>query len=498
MNRTTDVEPRVRWVVGATIALGAGSLLVHLLAGGEWEAHDLRSFFAIATALALAQRFLIPLRHRTETGTFDVSDAALAAGLMLAKPGPLLLAVAVGVTLGQGVGRVAPSKIAFNTGQHLIGMSLAALVFGWMATPGVVDHRAWLAMLVAMALYFVVNESAVDLVISLVERVSFRSVLFPSLGFSAAAWAVNLVIGLLTVQLWKSDPWSAPLIIAPLVLAHLAYRSWLQVRREREQIQELTRAAETISLETDLGKRMPETDETPALASLAATLDRMLTRLEGAFHRERRFIRDASHELRTPVTITRGYLEVLPPDPSPEELKEAMDVALDELDRMGRLITDLTTLAKVDDPEFVLSGQIRIGPFLERIAAKTRPILGGRLRIGPHPATGIIAADEQRLTQGILNLLQNAVIHGMGNEPVELRVATEANAWRVEICDFGGGLPPEAEDAIFQPFHRLDGSRPGSGLGLAITKGIAEAHGGSVGVDNRPGEGATFWIRIPR
>jgi signal transduction histidine kinase len=110
----------------------------------------------------------------------------------------------------------------------------------------------------------------------------------------------------------------------------------------------------------------------------------------------------------------------------------------------------------------------------------------------------IVDADPQRLTQAVLNLLHNAALHTRPGSPVTLRVQEEPAAWRFEVADEGGGLPRGEEEVVFQPFHRATSLGPGSGLGLAIVRTIAEAHGGSAGVDNRSGEGATFWLRVPR
>ena len=138
------------------------------------------------------------------------------------------------------------------------------------------------------------------------------------------------------------------------------------------------------------------------------------------------------------------------------------------------------------------------GARVDRIAAKVRSVLDGRLRYESAPPDAVVSGDEQRLTQALLNLLQNAVVHTVGDSPIELRAIEREESWRFEVVDQGGGLPPGEEDLVFEPFHRLNGDRPGSGLGLAIVKGIAEGHGGRAGVDNRPGKGATFWIEVPR
>jgi signal transduction histidine kinase len=97
-----------------------------------------------------------------------------------------------------------------------------------------------------------------------------------------------------------------------------------------------------------------------------------------------------------------------------------------------------------------------------------------------------------------MNLLDNAAVHGRGDAPVELRLLEEDHHWRFEVSDHGGGLPPGQEDRLFGPFSRGRAESPGSGLGLAIVRRIAEGHEGEAGVENRPGDGATFWIRLPR
>lgn len=498
MAAMAGLPPAARGLIVGTAAAGALALAAGLALHGAWYRDDVLGFVAIALAVAVGQRFLIPFRYGTETGNFDVTDAVFVAGLLLVDPGPFLLGVAVGVAAGQLlVARVAPYKIAFNVGQHLVGLGIAAVIASALGDDDPVSLRSWAAAVTGMAAYFVVNESSVDMIIAIVEREKFRRVLLPALPLAVGQWAGNVALGLLTVLVWTEARFGLPLLAAPVVLSYLTSRSWVAAKREQADLADMARAAEEISLDTDLAQRIPETGDTPSLASLAGTLNRMLDRLDASFRRERRFIREASHELRTPVTITRGYLEVLGPDPAPDELREAVDVALDELDRMGRLITDLTTLAKVDDPGFLMPGSVEVGDFVDAIAAKARPILNGRLRLGPLPSDLIVSVDAQRMTQAVLNLLTNARIHG-GEGPVELSVLTERDWVRFQVADQGPGLPPSEVEDVFLPFHRANGKRPGSGLGLAIVRGIAEAHGGSAGVDNRPGMGATFWVRVPR
>jgi two-component system, OmpR family, sensor kinase len=256
-------------------------------------------------------------------------------------------------------------------------------------------------------------------------------------------------------------------------------------------------AAEVIATSGDLGKRITGIERSDAAGRLASSLNDMLARLEASFVRERTFIRESSHELRTPITICRGYLELLPPDPTPRELLETVDVVRDELDRMTRIVDDMCDLAYMEDPASLRRGEVELGHFLGEVAGKARPLLDGRLVVEPADAGASLRADVQRLMQALINLIKNARDHTPAEKPIRLRVVGEPAAWRFEVADEGGGLPTDAERHVFEPFYKGEESG-GSGLGLAIVSGIARAHGGAAGVDNRRGSGATFWVRIPR
>lgn len=210
-----------------------------------------------------------------------------------------------------------------------------------------------------------------------------------------------------------------------------------------------------------------------------------------------RFLSAVSHELRTPITICRGHLEVLEEDASERELRAVKAMLVDELDLMGRLVEDLTTLAWADDRALLKLESLPLDSFLNSITAKAETILGNRVRVESGLGGATLRADPQRLAQALVNLLRNAADHAKGGEPVCLRVRAASSSWRFEVADEGGGLPPGHEQVVFEPF-RTGSSREGMGLGLSIVRGIARAHGGDSGVVNRPGHGATFWIRIPQ
>jgi signal transduction histidine kinase len=242
--------------------------------------------------------------------------------------------------------------------------------------------------------------------------------------------------------------------------------------------------------------------------SIARGLDR-LARIQGELQRERAtaedlraldalrhtFMRAASHELRTPLTVCRGHLDVLGDRPDQRELRQTITLVTDELTRMGRLVDDMATLTQLEDPSALRPERIDVRDLIGEIATKAAPLLDGRLKVGPTP-TGVLRGDRQRLTQALLNMLDNAAVHAGAEARVELRAIGEHRAWRFEVADEGPGLGFGDTDEMFEPFRHDPGS-PGSGLGLATVRAIARAHGGTAGARDNRRAGAVFWIRIP-
>jgi signal transduction histidine kinase len=240
-----------------------------------------------------------------------------------------------------------------------------------------------------------------------------------------------------------------------------------------------------------------------------------MAKLEGtecALHRERyrsgqlreldrmkdSFLSAVSHELRTPLTICRGHLDVLENTAGERDVRAAKDTLVDELDLMSRLVDDLTTLSRVGDHVLLTLESLSLDDFVSSIVTMAEPILTGRLLVDYEQTGATLQADPQRLTQALLNLFQNAARHAQGDGPVWLSVREEHACWRFEVADEGGGLPSGAEELVFEPFRTASRRTGRTGLGLSIVRGIARAHGGESGVVNRPGYGATFWLRIPR
>jgi signal transduction histidine kinase len=492
---TRGLPPRARLLIVSVALVGGVILVVSVPDVLHWSGRDVLVFLALAAAVAIAQQFTIPIRHGGETENLDTTDAVWAAGLLLAEPSTLTLAVAGGIFAGQAARRWSVHKISFNVGQDLVAITGALLVYEALSTSAG-EPQSWLAAALAMGVYFVINAGTIALIISLVERKPYRSVLLPSAGLNLLQWSANVALGILVAVMIVKEPAALPLLSVPLLLSYFTYRGWRREARERELMHELARTADAIYEQGDLARRV--TGASDDVGQLGATLNRMLDRLEGAFRRERRFIGEASHELRTPITICRGHLEVLGPKPGPDELEECVDVVIDELDRMGRIVDDMTTLVRADTDWFLRREPFPLDEFLADVAVKASPLLNGRLRVVPTAEEALLEGDAQRLTQALINLLQNAALHGGNGCPVVLQVVEETDGWRFEVADEGGGITLDPPERVFQPFSRGGANTGGSGLGLAIVRTIAEAHGGAAGVENRSGEGATFWIRVPK
>jgi signal transduction histidine kinase len=493
-DRKTPLTARV--LIFAVVLAGAAIVTARVPDVLDWGRSDLLTFLALVATVAIAQQFTIPIRHGEETENLDTTDAVWAGALLLAEPSVITLAVAAGILAGQAARGWSGHKIAFNVGQDVVAITAALLVYGALRSSAE-EPQSWLAAGLGMGAYLVVNSSLVSLVISLVERKPYRTVLLPSAGLTLLQWSANVAFGVLVAVVILAAPAALPLLGVPLLLFYLTYRGWLRGVRERELMREMARTADSISEQGDLGRRVTD-GGADDVGQLAATLNRMLDRLDAAFRRERRFMSEVSHELRTPITICRGHLEVMASRTDSDEVRDGVALAVDELERMGRLVDDMVTLARADSDRFLRRETIALDRFLADLGAKAVQLLDGRLSIVPAKAGATLEGDPQRLTQALINLLQNAAVHAHNGCPVVLRVAEEARGWRFEVEDEGGGIALEPAESIFQPFSRGRTQAPGSGLGLAIVRTIAEAHGGAAGVVNRPGEGATFWIRLPR
>jgi two-component system, OmpR family, sensor kinase len=291
-----------------------------------------------------------------------------------------------------------------------------------------------------------------------------------------------------------ADAINTALAVAAAILLLAAVVGWIAAARILRPIRNLTETARAIS-ETDLARRI-DVEGRDEVADLARTFNAMLDRLETAFATQRAFVDDAGHELRTPITIVRGHLELL--DDDPDERRRTVDLVTDELDRMSRIVDDLLLLAKLQRPDFLRPEPLDVEPFTHELFAKAQALERRDWRLAGN-GDGRVVADGQRLTQAVMNLARNAAEHAGEDATITLgsrRRDGEVSFW---VADSGPGIAVADHAAILERFARRGGRRrsDGAGLGLAIVRAMAEAHGGRVELDSRAGAGARFTLTIP-
>ncbi|MBN2645848.1 MAG: two-component sensor histidine kinase [Desulfuromonadaceae bacterium] len=256
-----------------------------------------------------------------------------------------------------------------------------------------------------------------------------------------------------------------------------------------------------------LNERLQLDQPITELHSVAAEYNGMLSQLEQAVKRIRQFSGDASHELRTPLTILRGETEVaLRWGKTVEEFRDTLGSNMEEIDRMGRIIEDLLTLAKSESGELPLSiGYLSLSDLLQELYLQGRKLAEKKqIQVDLHHQEQgeiWIRGDDLRLRQLFLNLLTNAIRYTPDGGQVDIDVTCSENQAIVQIRDTGIGIAAEHLPHIFERFYRTDEARNridgGTGLGLAIVKWVTEAHQGTIHVQSTPGEGSTFEIRLP-
>jgi heavy metal sensor kinase len=291
------------------------------------------------------------------------------------------------------------------------------------------------------------------------------------------------------------------LIAGPIALILASIAGYFLAGLALRPVESMRRRAAEISAETP-GERLPVPATRDEIERLGETLNEMLERLEDALQRERDFVADAGHELRTPLALLRTELELaLRHGRSTEELREALRWSTREVDRLTQLAEDLLLIARSDRGKLPLSLETLdadellssvVTRFQWRAEESARPL-------AHDAATGVpIRGDRLRLEQALGNLVDNALRHGDGR--VHLRAATVDGSVELHVEDQGHGFPPAFLEHAFERFSRPQPGREGSGagLGLSIVRVIAEAHGGIAGAANGPAGGADVWLLLPR
>jgi two-component system OmpR family sensor kinase len=298
-------------------------------------------------------------------------------------------------------------------------------------------------------------------------------------------------------------------LVIAAVLIVLGLVSWIVVRVGLLPLDRMGHTAGAIA-GGDLSHRVESTDPRTEVGRLGISLNAMLDRLEQAFgereaseDRLRRFIADASHELRTPLASIRGYAELfrMGAARSPEDVDKAMRRIEDEAARMGVLVEDLLTLARLDEVPHVPHAELDLATIVRDAVDDARAVAPDREISLAVDDPALVVGDRDQLRQVLGNLLRNAFVHTPGGTPIEISLRRDDGAVRLEVRDHGPGLPTSDADALFERFWRSEGGRErgrgGAGLGLAIVAAIVDAHDGDVRAGNAPGGGATFVVTLP-
>lgn len=309
-----------------------------------------------------------------------------------------------------------------------------------------------------------------------------------------------------------------------LALAFALVGGWLITWGVLAAVRRITRTAQSIAASRDFSQRVPS--KSPAgrdeLGTLAATFNEMLANLQESYQRQQRFVADASHELRAPITSIRCNLDLLAqaPDLPPEDVRAALTEARAEANRMGRLVSDLLTLARADAAQQSASqdykkngGQVQpvdLDSLLLEVFRQYRRsgesegdeklARGPRLTL-QHITPAKVYGDADQLKQAFVALLDNALKYTPYEGSISLSLTADDDYATVKVSDTGIGILPEDLPHIFERFYRADRARSrdrgGSGLGLAIVQNIVQDHQGSIGVESTPGKGSTFTVKLP-
>jgi heavy metal sensor kinase len=295
-------------------------------------------------------------------------------------------------------------------------------------------------------------------------------------------------------------------LCVPLGVLFASMGGYFLARRNLAPLVALTDEVNRITSQ-NLHQRLPVANPRDELGQLASTFNELLERLNASFDDQRRFMADASHEIRTPISValTAAQVNYEGGARPASEYREALGIVIEQMRRLKRIVQDMFLLAQVDSGAF----EPTITSFyLEELmgeAVRAARIIADPLQVRVDMEAGVEAAvegDEGLLRQLLLALLDNAIRHTPANGKVTVRLIPEESVWRVEVADTGTGIPEADRPYIFDRFYRANKARTreagGSGLGLSIAKWIAAMHEGSLTLTATGPEGTTFTLRLPR
>jgi heavy metal sensor kinase len=278
---------------------------------------------------------------------------------------------------------------------------------------------------------------------------------------------------------------------------------YLISKRILKPIDRMTKAAKEISI-ADLSRRIEVGHTDDELSRLAVTFNDMIGRLQQSFERQNRFVSDASHELRTPISIIQGYAGLIDRWGKDERsvLEESIAAIRNETENMTALIGRLLFLARGDSESIALQREeISLSALVEEVAYESRLIAPKRSISGETEGEISISADRKLVKQMLRALVDNSVKYTSAGGSVRIHAAKGQRGATVTVADDGIGIPEKDLPHLFERFYRVDKARSreegGSGLGLSIVKWIVEAHRGTIGISSTPGKGTTVTISLP-
>jgi signal transduction histidine kinase len=291
------------------------------------------------------------------------------------------------------------------------------------------------------------------------------------------------------------------LVAAGVVLGLLAAGTWWVSARALAPLARLASVAEVVRETGNFGLRAPAPGSRDEVGRVVETFNALVAHVEKLLQAQQQFLADTSHELRTPLTVIRGNLDLLQRDLDAQTRLECATEAQEEAARMSRLVDDLLFLSRSAADQTIRHERFHLDELALEVAERMRPFARGcTLEVGPLEAA-TVNGDRERMRQLIANLLDNAMRYTPQGGTIGLQVLRRGPSARIIVKDSGVGIAPEHLPRIFDRFYRVgdarDRSQGGTGLGLAIVRHVAEAHGGIVRVQSRPGEGSEFTVVLP-
>jgi signal transduction histidine kinase len=285
-------------------------------------------------------------------------------------------------------------------------------------------------------------------------------------------------------------------IILGVVFIAAAFAAFGSAGRALRPLRRLSSTAKSVGGGNDLDARLPVSGH-DEVTDLTESFNGMMSRLQQAFDSQKQFLDNAGHELRTPLTIVRGHLELLDLE-DPNERGATVSLVLDELDRMERLVEELRILARCERPDFLRPEPLDVAALTQDLLRKSVTLADRRFDIDALADVEVVA-DRARLTEAIMNLVQNAVDMTNDGDTIAIGSSCDDTTVTLWVRDTGPGIAAELQPLLFDKTDTPDELKRqgGTGLGIPLALAIARAHSGTLGVSSQPGDGATFLIIIP-